>query len=99
MTDNTAPEERIAIIYDGTAWHVRRIRLIEHDQDLDEKIYHCDKAISNDHPALADVPQVKKEVLGQIRRDAELSFCAICGCDHRKKNILAQIGKGSRETT
>jgi hypothetical protein len=45
---------RLAIIFDGARWHVRSIRLIEHDLDLDEKIYRCDKPISNDHRSIED---------------------------------------------
>lgn len=39
---------RVAIIFDGSAWHVRRIRVIEHDLDRDEKVYRCDVPIVND---------------------------------------------------
>lgn len=44
---------RVAIIFDGRRWHVRRIRLIEHDTARDEKVYRCDKPIANDLPTLA----------------------------------------------
>lgn len=40
---------KVAIVFDGEAWHVRRIRSSEHDLDRDEKVYRCDKPISNDH--------------------------------------------------
>lgn len=49
---------RIAIVFDGSKWHVRRIRLIELDLDKMEMVYRCDDPISNDHATLADVPQV-----------------------------------------
>lgn len=39
---------RVAIIFDGEKWHVRRIRIIEHDLSRDEKVYRCDKPIAND---------------------------------------------------
>jgi hypothetical protein len=45
---------KIAIIYDGTVWHVRRIRVIEHDLDADEKVYRCDIPISSDHKYIDD---------------------------------------------
>jgi hypothetical protein len=51
---------RKAIIFDGEKWHVRRIRLIEHDGHRDEKVYRCDKPLSNDHETLAQVPAVKE---------------------------------------
>lgn len=44
---------RVAIIFDGRRWHVRRIRQIVHDVGLDEKVYWCDKPIANDLPSLA----------------------------------------------
>lgn len=54
-------KRRIAIIFDGRKWHVRRIALIEHAMfpSREEMVYHCDKPISNDHASLAEVPQVK----------------------------------------
>jgi hypothetical protein len=58
---------RKAIIFDGRKWHVRRIREIEHNLDRDEKVYRCDKPISNDHATLADVPDVKAAV--NLRKD------------------------------
>jgi hypothetical protein len=39
---------RIAIIFDGRRWHVRRICLIEHDMTRDEQVYRCDKPIASD---------------------------------------------------
>jgi hypothetical protein len=50
---------RKAIVFDGKKWHVRRIRVIEHALNTDEKVYRCDKPISNDHPTLSQVPEVK----------------------------------------
>lgn len=47
-----------AIIFDGNNWHVRRIRVVEHDLEKDEKVYRCDLPISNDHATLADVPEI-----------------------------------------
>ncbi len=34
---------RIAIVFDGKAWFVRRIRTVEHDLEFDHKVYRCDK--------------------------------------------------------
>ena len=56
---NNQPE-RIAIIFDGERWHVRRIRVIEHDLDRDEKVYRCDKPIHNDLKSLSDVWRVMR---------------------------------------
>ncbi len=33
---------RILIVFDGSAWFIRAVRLIEHDLDNNEKIYRCD---------------------------------------------------------
>lgn len=40
---------RVVIVFDGEKWHVRRLKLIEHDGRQDEKVYRCDLPISNDH--------------------------------------------------
>ncbi len=70
----TAPKphqerERIAIVFDGKAWYVRRIRIIEHDLKRDEKVYRCDKPLGNDYATLAEVPQVAS-ALEAVRADA-----------------------------
>jgi hypothetical protein len=36
---------RVLIVFAGDAWYVRRVRLIEHDLDKDEKVYRCDKPL------------------------------------------------------
>ncbi len=46
-------EARIAIVCDGSKWHVRRIASIEDDRIHGEMVYHCDEAISSDHDTLA----------------------------------------------
>ena len=38
--------DRLLIVFDGSAWFVRRVRVIEHDLDLDEKVYRCDKHLA-----------------------------------------------------
>jgi len=48
---------RVLVAFDGKAWFVRRIRLVEHDMDADEMIYYCDQPIGvrfdSSHKALA----------------------------------------------
>jgi len=34
---------KVCIVFDGVAWFTRRVRVIEHDLDRDEKVYRCDK--------------------------------------------------------
>lgn len=41
---------KIAIVFDGRRWYVRRIRAIQHDLDRDEMVYRCDQPIANDLP-------------------------------------------------
>lgn len=48
-------DERIAIIFDGTKWYVRGIRVIEHDLTKDEKVYRCNTPLANALPTLAEV--------------------------------------------
>jgi hypothetical protein len=50
-------KRRIAIVFDGERWFVRRICV--HDLLKDEIIYRCDKPIGKSYATLADVPQVK----------------------------------------
>lgn len=57
-----AAEDRIAIVNDGFAWFVRRIRVIEHDLDLDEKVYRCDKPLGG---PFADLKQAVLAVLNE----------------------------------
>lgn len=56
---------KIAIVYDGDKWHVRRIRIVEFDLTVDEKVYHCDQPIANDLDSLDDAVAIVKRELGQ----------------------------------
>lgn len=39
-------KNRVAIVSDSDGgWYVRRIRVVEHDLDKDEKVYRCDLPI------------------------------------------------------
>ncbi len=49
----TMKEARIAIVSDGSKWHVQRIASIEDDRARGEMIYRCDHPISSDHDTLA----------------------------------------------
>lgn len=40
---NTSP--RVLMVFDGSAWFVRRLRAIEHDLNCDEKVYRCDETL------------------------------------------------------
>ena len=53
------PRRRIAIVFDGTRWFVRRIASITHDGVRGEMVYRCDAPISNGHATLSDLPQVR----------------------------------------
>jgi hypothetical protein len=48
------PAERVGIVFDGEAWFLRAIRLIEHDLDRDEKVYRCGRPIGTRFETLAD---------------------------------------------
>lgn len=37
--------QRVLIVFDGKAWFVRQVRVIEHDLDRDEKVYRCDQPV------------------------------------------------------
>ena len=49
----TEPPTRALIVFDGTAWFVRRVRVIEHDLGRDEKVYRCDEHIAGPCSILA----------------------------------------------
>lgn len=36
---------RVAIVFDGSKWFARHIRVIEHDLKRDEKVYRCNRPI------------------------------------------------------
>lgn len=59
-------DNRIVVVFDGQKWHVRHLRAIEFNLDLDEKVYHCDKPISNDHNTILEIPLVRGLVLRQM---------------------------------
>ncbi len=50
-----AKNSRVAIIFDGRKWFLRRIRCIEHDLERDEKVYRCDKPIGTAEPFMAKI--------------------------------------------
>lgn len=49
---------RFAIVFDGRRFHVRRIRVIEHDLARDEMVYRCDKPIASDLRNILDAVRV-----------------------------------------
>jgi hypothetical protein len=38
--------DRVLIVFDGAAWFVRRVRLVEHDLHADEMVYRCDQPLA-----------------------------------------------------
>lgn len=49
-------------------WYVRRIRIVEHDMDRDEKVYRCDLPIGtayNSLPAAVDALQLASASIGE----------------------------------
>lgn len=53
MNRTAAEKTRPLIVFDGTAWFVRKVRAIEHDLALDEKVYHCNEHIAGPCKTLA----------------------------------------------
>ena len=47
------PPQRSLIVFDGTAWLIRNVRLIEYDLDRDERVYRCDKHLGGPFETLA----------------------------------------------
>jgi hypothetical protein len=57
-------KRRVAIVTDGDgAWFVRRIRVVEHDGDKDEKVYRCDQPIGKNFPDLDSAAAAAKQYL------------------------------------
>lgn len=54
---------RIVITNDGEAWFVRRVRITEHDIDLDEKVYRCDAPIGVRFDTLDEAVKTGKRYL------------------------------------
>lgn len=42
-----AKKNRLAILFDGHKWFVRRVRVIEYDLTNNEKVYRCDHPIGS----------------------------------------------------
>lgn len=50
---------RVAIVSDDDGkWYVRRIRVVEHALDRDEKVYHCDKHLGGPFTTLGEAAAV-----------------------------------------
>src|SRR3990167_8506564 len=62
--------DRRLIVWDSQAWFVRHVRVIEHDLDLDEKVYRCDQPIGGAFPSLADVPEIAALLAAQATQIA-----------------------------
>ena len=52
-------KNRVAIVTDGEGWYVRRIRVIEHDLDKDERVYLGTKC-----PTVEEAVALAKQYLG-----------------------------------
>lgn len=48
---------RFVIVFDGHRWHVRALRVSEHDLERDEMVYRCDEPIATCN-SLADAAAV-----------------------------------------
>ena len=53
--------ERVAIVFDGEYWFLRRIRVIEYDLDLDEKVYRCDRPLGGPCKTFKEIAAVLRE--------------------------------------
>jgi hypothetical protein len=59
-----ARKNRVAIVTDGDGWYVRRIRVIEHDLDRDEKVYRCDIPVGTRFDTVDEAVSLAKQYLG-----------------------------------
>jgi hypothetical protein len=59
MVTNSSGDSRVLIVCDsGGAWYVRRVRLVKHDLDRDEKVYYCDKHLAGPFTLIGDAVEV-----------------------------------------
>lgn len=61
----TKTDLRVLIVFDGEAWFVRRVRLIQHNLTDDEKIYHCDLPIGRRFDSLDEAVVCAKEAMSK----------------------------------
>lgn len=53
---------RIAIVSDNDGqWYARRIRVVEHDLDADEKVYRCDRHLGGPFSSAAEAIAAARE--------------------------------------
>lgn len=53
---------RVLIVFDGMAWFIRHVRLIEHDLTKDEKVYRCDKPLGGPYKTLNEAVQEVRQL-------------------------------------
>jgi len=58
--------DRRLFVWDGQAWFVRHIRVIEHDLERDERVYRCDEPLGGAFLHLADIPEVAALLAAQV---------------------------------
>lgn len=64
---------KVLIVFDGKSWFVRRVRVIEHDLDRDEKVYRCDKPLGGPFKKLLQAAFIAFDaVLPKKRRHGKL---------------------------
>jgi hypothetical protein len=51
---STTEPLRVVIAFDGDAWFVRRLAIIEHDLTRNFKVYHCDKHLGGPYVSVTD---------------------------------------------
>jgi hypothetical protein len=58
---------RLLIAFDGWNWYIRRIKLVEHDIQHDEKVYRCDRPIGKPCATLLDavLAVYRSKILGE----------------------------------
>jgi hypothetical protein len=51
---------RVVIVCDGHAWFTRRLAVIQHDLDRNEKVYHCDRHLGGPYKSAKEAVRALK---------------------------------------
>jgi hypothetical protein len=74
-SQDEAEEKRILIVFDGEAWFIRNVLIIENQMNLDGvfvdlKLYHCDRHLGGPFTTLDEAVKAAKEILHGHQRAA-----------------------------
>jgi hypothetical protein len=51
----------LLLVFNDGSWYARRVRLVEHDLTVDEKVYRCDAHLAGPHETVEQVVQALRQ--------------------------------------